>query len=300
MSDRTPGSRAQWEERYWVSADGLRLHYRDYAGRADRPPLLCLHGLTRNGRDFEGLAERLGGQWRLIVPDFRGRGLSEWDAVPERYSPPTYTADIIGLLDQLDIEKAAFIGTSLGGLVTMGIAAISPDRIAGAVLNDIGPHLEVQGLDRIRSYVGRPVHFASWDAAAAALAAQNKAIHPVYRGADWLRMARRMCRELGHGISFDYDMAVAQNVLASASAPQVDAWPFFRALSVAPLLILRGELSDLLSAETALRMADQLPDAELVVVPNVGHAPDLQEEAASRGIDRLLAKVARGSAQVKN
>lgn len=277
---------------HWTSSDGLRLHYRDYPGRADRPPVICLHGLTRNGRDFETLAGRLAGEWRVIVPDFRGRGLSDYDPAPDQYAPPTYAGDILQLMDLLRVEAAIFIGTSLGGLVSMGIAAVAPQRIAGTVLNDVGPQLEADGLERIRSYVGRAARFDSWHSAAGHLAERNREIHPRYGIDEWERMARRLCRQAPEGIRFDYDMAIARNVLAPANAPAVDPWPLFRALSHAPLLILRGEYSDLLSAETAVTMAAAHPDSELVCIESVGHAPDLDEPEAIAGVERLLTKAA--------
>lgn len=280
-----------WDDLYWYSRDGLKLHYRDYQGRDDRPPLICLHGLTRNARDFEALAERLAGGWRLIVPDFRGRGLSDHDPAPARYAPPTYAADILQLLDLLHIERAIFVGTSLGGLVTMVIAATAPGRVAAALLNDVGPQLEPEGLERVRSYVGQPALFHDWDEAAKALKHRNSTIYPSYEAADWLGMAHRLCREQEQGeIRFDYDMAIAQNVLAAATSPAVDAWSLFRALAPAPLLIVRGDLSDLLSAETAERMAKEHPDARFVTIPKVGHAPDLSEPTAVEAIQSLLAR----------
>lgn len=284
----------RWTDIYWFSRDGLKLHYRDYPGRDDRPPLICLHGLTRNARDFGQLAERYAGEWRVIVPDFRGRGLSDYDPLPARYAPPAYAADILQLLDLLHIKRAVFIGTSLGGLVTMAIAATAPHRVAATLLNDVGPQLEPEGLSRIRSYVGQPALFRDWDEAAQALAGRNAEIYPAYSPADWLAMARRLCREDQEDqIRFDYDMAIAQNVLAPAPVSPVDAWPLFRALSAAPLLVVRGESSDLFSQETAKKMAAEHPDAELVCVPGVGHAPDLNEPEAVAAIDRLLVRTLR-------
>ena len=283
----------EWTDVNWNSRDGLRIHYRDYPGPAGALPLLCLHGLTRNARDFEELAPRLARDRRVIVPDFRGRGLSDYDPLPARYAPPTYAADILQLLELLEIESAIFIGTSLGGLVTMAIAAFAPQRIAGAVLNDVGPELEREGLDRIRGYVGRPAFFRDWQDAADSIAERNRAIHPRYCGADWMKMAHRMCREEAGGMIFDYDLAIAQNVLATAAQPQADAWPYFLALTASPLLVLRGELSDLLSAETAARMVQSHPDATLVTVPAVGHAPDLSESEALQAVLALLSKADR-------
>lgn len=283
----------EWTDAYWNSRDGLRLHYRDYPGPAGALPVLCLHGLTRNARDFEELAPQLARDRRVIVPDFRGRGLSDYDPLPARYAPPTYAADILQLLELLEIERATFIGTSLGGLVTMAVAAFAPQRIAGTVLNDVGPELEREGLERIRGYVGRPAFFRDWQDAADNIAERNRALHPRYRNADRMKMARRLCREEAGGVIFDYDLAIAQNVLASASAPQADAWPYFAALASSPLLVVRGELSDLLSAETAVRMVQSHPDATLVTVPHVGHAPDLSEPEARQAILAFLSKVDR-------
>lgn len=288
MPDADPGG---WADRHWTSADGLLLYYRDYAGSADRPPLLCLHGLTRNSRDFAAFAERYAGEWRIIAPDFRGRGRSQWDPKPENYKPPVYAADIVELLDELRLPEAIFVGTSLGGLVTMAIAAFAPQRITAAILNDVGPALDSAGLERIGTYVGKPVAFPSWEAAAAYFARLQSAMHPNYRGDDWDRYARRICRERDGVILFDYDMAIADNFQVAIGAPAVDAWPYFHALAGAPLLIVRGEYSDLLSASTAQAMVDAHPDAELVTVPGVGHAPDLVEPAAIAAIDRFLGRI---------
>ncbi|MBA2467320.1 MAG: alpha/beta hydrolase [Sphingomonas sp.] len=291
--EKEAGSAQGWTDRHWVSADGLRLAFRDYAGPADRPPILCLHGLTRNARDFVDFAGRHAGQWRLLLPDFRGRGASQWDNQPERYKPPVYAADILQLLDELNIQEAIFVGTSLGGIVTMQIAAIAPHRIAATVLNDIGPMLDPSGLERIGDYVGRPVRFRDWEDVAQALTAHQSSTHPDYETADWERYARRICRERDGAIEYDYDMAIVDNFRLSQGAPAIDAWPYFRALSGAPLLIVRGELSDLLSASVAQQMVRAHPDAELVTVPNVGHPPDLDEPDAQAGIERLLQRARR-------
>lgn len=282
---------ASWRDEYWTSRDGLKLHYRDYAGPANQPPILCLHGLTRNARDFENLAERYGGEWRVIAVDFRGRGGSEHDPMPARYLPPVYAADVLQLLDELRIPEAVFVGTSLGGLVTMVVAAIAPQRIAGAVLNDVGPELDRAGLDRIRAYVGQPLLFAGWDEAAEKLATKYGDVHPGYGPAEWLRYAKRVCRESPQGVEFDYDMAIAEPFKALDTEQVPDAWPLFGAVSGKPLLILRGEKSDLFSAATAERMREEVPGAELVTVPNVGHAPDFDEPEAVAGVDRLLQRV---------
>jgi pimeloyl-ACP methyl ester carboxylesterase len=285
---------AAWEARYWTSRDGLKLFYRDYAGPADRPPIVCLPGLTRNSRDFEALADHCAGDWRVIAPDFRGRGMSDRDPQPERYLPTTYAADVLQLLDELEIDRAIFVGTSLGGLVTMLIAASQPQRIAATVLNDVGPELDQSGIDRIRSYVGKPVRFRDWDEAAEYISGVNRGLPASNSHDDWVRAARRVGKEDGDGIIFDYDMAIAEpfNQRNDGAAPAFDLWPLYRKLDGAPLLIVRGELSDLLSPSAAQAMVEAHPEAELVIVPGVGHAPELNEPEAVAGIDRLLAKVA--------
>jgi len=284
---------SSWDDRYWTSRDGLNLHYRDYAGRSDRPPVICLHGLTRNARDFESLAGRLAGDWRVIAPDFRGRGLSDYDPMPTRYMPPTYAADVLQLIDELAIAEAVFVGTSLGGLTTMVVAAFAPQRIAGAVLNDVGPELSAEGLERIGSYVGKPIVFRDWDDAAGRLSAKYRDVHPQYDGEQWLRYAKRVARETERGVEFDYDMAVAVpfKSMDPATAAATDAWPLLRALAGRPVLILRGEHSDLLSPAVAERMRDAVPDAELVTVKDVGHAPDFEEPESIDAVDRLLQRV---------
>jgi pimeloyl-ACP methyl ester carboxylesterase len=282
-----------WEDRFWTSRDGLKLHYRDYAGPSDRPPLLMLHGLTRNSRDFESLAKRYAGEWRVIAPDFRGRGGSEWDPQSARYVPGTYATDIIQLLDELGLQQAVFLGTSLGGLVTMIVANVAPDRIAGVLLNDVGPELDLSGIDRIKTYVGKPVIFRDWNDAAAQIRDRSADVHPSYGEADWLRFTRRICRQTDRGVEFDYDMAIAEPFQAGNTGEVPDGWPFYRALGGRPVLVLRGGTSDLLSDAAADRMATEIPDVEVVTVPGVGHAPDLDEPESVAAIDRLLERVLR-------
>ncbi len=283
-------SQEHWSGRHWTSRDGLKLFYRDYPGKDEHPPILCLHGLTRNSRDFEQFAEHYARRFRIIVPDFRGRGRSDHDPNAANYLPSTYAADVLQLLDQLNIEKAIFVGTSLGGLVTMLVAAMQPQRIAAVVLNDVGPDLDQRGIERIRTYLGKPMRFQDWSEAASHIAAINRGLPASNNQDDWVRAARRVCREGADGaIVFDYDMAIAEpfNQRNDVAAP-VDMWPLYRQFAGVPILIVRGEISDLLSAATAQAMVDFHPDAELVTVPGVGHAPELNEPVAVAAIDRLL------------
>ena len=282
---------ADFADRYWTSADGIKLHYRDYAGPHERPPILCIPGLTRNARDFEPVAERYAGQWRVIAIDLRGRGASGYDPDPANYNPSVYVTDILKILDQLGIADAVFVGTSLGGLCTMLLALHDAERIAGALLNDIGPVIDQPGIERIRGYVGEDKRFASWDEAVADLTQRHGESFPTWGADEWGRYVRRICREDQGSIRFDYDMAIVDNFSRVAGLPQVDVWPLYHALDGRPVTILRGALSDLLSAETAAAMAAALSDVELVTVPDVGHTPSFEEPASQAALDRLLDRV---------
>ncbi|HYJ53346.1 MAG TPA: alpha/beta hydrolase [Allosphingosinicella sp.] len=282
-----------WSDGYWWSNDGLRLHYRDYAGDASRPPILCIPGLTRNARDFEGVAERLAGKWRVICVELRGRGDSAYAKDPMSYTPLTYLQDMEALIAELKLGRFVLFGTSLGGLITMLLAASGRERIAGALLNDIGPVMEKRGLEHIRSYVGRSQNWPTWLHAARAIAEAQGDRYPGWKLDQWLAYAKRLCKLTPSGrIVLDYDMRIAEPFKLPAGEAGFDLWPAFRALDGIPSLLVRGEISDLLSAETAAAMAAELPDLELVTVPDVGHAPTLDEPEAQAGIDRLLKRVA--------
>jgi pimeloyl-ACP methyl ester carboxylesterase len=276
----------------WTSRDGLELHYRDYPGREYRPPLLCLHGLTRNARDFADLAARLAGEWRVIVPDMRGRGDSEYAKDATSYNPIQYVDDVNRLLESLGIDRFVAIGTSMGGLMTLLIAMKTPQRLAGAVLNDIGTKLEQEGLDRILDYVGQGRTFPTWVHAARALEESQRMAHPGFELADWIGMAKRTMSLTSNGrIVFDYDMKIAEGFAKIDFDNQPDLSPALDNLAQTPVLILRGEVSDLFSQATCDAMMARLKDAEAVTVPGVGHAPLLTEPEAAAAIDRLLARV---------
>ena len=279
---------SDFEDRYFSVRDGLRLHYRDYAGADDKPPLLCLHGLTRNARDWTDFAERYSPEHRVLALDFRGRAASDYDPDPSRYLPPVYAADVIEMLDQLGLNQAIFVGTSLGGLVTMIIAATAPDRIRAAIINDVGPDVHPEGIDRILTYVGKDVRFGSWDEAANLIASNYGASFDRYTHDDWVKMAKRNCREEDGEIRFDYDMAIAEPFKNVGPTPQVDLWPLFAALAQKPLLVVRGAKSDLLTAQTAVKMQAVAPRMKLAVIPGVGHAPELNEPEAVEAIDGFL------------
>lgn len=286
---------AAYEDNYWWSRDGLRLHFRDYAatdGNQERPPIICIPGLTRNIRDFEPIAERLAGQWRVICVELRGRGESAYAKDPMTYAPLTYLQDLEALLEETGITRFIGFGTSLGGIMLMLLAATGPGRVVGALLNDIGPLIEETGLDRIRQNVGTGGGYPTWVHAARALADIQGLLYPDYGLEQWLAYAKRLYRLNSKGrIVLDYDTRIAEPFRAPGGEAGVDLWPAFDALADAPTLLVRGALSDILSEDTAQTMQLRHPDLERVDVPRTGHAPTLFEPECATAIDRLLNRV---------
>ena len=268
--------------------DGLRLAARDWPGPApDAPLLLCLHGLTRNGRDFEPLAEGLGSRWRVVAPDQRGRGRSAYDAEPMNYNAGVQVADTFALLDRLDVRTCVIVGTSMGALMGVAMANLQPGRIAGLVLNDAGPDVDPRGLARIAGYVGKGAPVVTWDDAAAALRVLHGVSYPTYGEDDWLRMARATYVEDGGRLRPDYDPDLGR-AFAVASGAGPDMWPAFEVCGRIPTLLLRGALSDILARETATEMVRRF-GVEFAEIAERGHAPDLSEPEATAAIHRFLA-----------
>ena len=284
-------------ERFWTSPDGLRLAARDYApgNGAARAPVIAIHGLTRNSADFEAIAPLLAQSGRRVLAvDVRGRGLSDRATDPMTYRPDFYARDVLALLDQAGIARAAFVGTSMGGLITMTVAAMRPEAVAAAVLNDIGPEVAPEGLARIAAYSGQAVEIGSWADAADYARRINGVAFPHYGQTDWDGFARRIFRQQPNGdIALDYDPDIAVPIRAAGAAALVpDLWPMFRQLATTtPTLLVRGATSDLLSPDIAARMRMDAPDMTYVEVPGVGHAPMLDEPQARDAILDLLARV---------
>jgi pimeloyl-ACP methyl ester carboxylesterase len=277
---------------YWMSADGLRLHYRDYGGAASRSPILCIPGLTRNARDFEPLAELLGGKRRIIAVDLRGRAESAYAKDSSTYSPMMYAHDIDLLLRELAIKNFVAFGTSLGGLVSMLLATQWQKQMKGIILNDVGPEIGEKGLERIRSYVGQARSFDTWMHAARAMAEAQGDIYPDYTIEDWLRFAKRTCKLAGNGrIVLDYDMKISEPFKQPGGEAGVDLWPLYESLGDKPVLILRGAKSDILEKATAAKMARKLPNAKLATISGVGHAPSLDETDAHVAIQSFLSDI---------
>ncbi|MGH8192136.1 MAG: alpha/beta fold hydrolase [Rhodanobacteraceae bacterium] len=277
---------------FFPSADGrLQLYARDYAG--DGPCLLMLHGLTRNSADFATLAERFAGRFRVVVPDQRGRGRSQYDPEPVNYTPVAYCADMQGLIARLGLDRPVLIGTSMGGLMAMVMASMAPARYRGIVLNDVGPVVDANGLARIAGYVGNAPEITDWHGATAFCKVANGSAFPHYGDEDWCRFAHRLFREDANGVPrLAYDPAIAAGLAGSdAGAIPPDLWPMWDTLAALPILAIRGQHSDILSAATLEEMGKRHPGMRTALVACVGHAPMLDEPEALDAIERFLEDV---------
>lgn len=278
----------------WTSEDGLKLFAKSYGPGSAPLTVLCLHGLTRNHKDFEPMIAALPGKYRYIAVDVRGRGRSDYDPKPENYQPPVYARDMLRLIDTLGLRKVALIGTSMGGLISILMIRSAPGRIAGIVLNDVGPAVEKAGIARIAAYAGRMPPVTDWASAAAAVKAVNGPIFPHYTDDQWMAVARRTYRETPDGrVQPDYDPNIALGLGKVKPGPLTDffLWRVFGVTKKAPLMVVRGETSDILSQKTAERMVRRHPDARLVTVPGVGHAPFLDEPEAVSGLTAFLSRL---------
>lgn len=277
---------------FYSARDGLRLYGRDYPGSdGTRLPVVCLPGLTRNSRDFHELALRLSGGAagrRVISLDFRGRGRSDYDPSGGSYLPGVEAQDVLDGLANRGIARAAFVGTSRGGIVTMLLGGMAPEKIGAAVLNDIGSIIDTAGLVHIRSYVGVPLPDIDWDQAARLLAATSAAEFPASSPEDWQRRARLTFAEMNGRPMLDYDRALAAGFKdVTPQSPPVDLSAAFATLHAVPVLVIRGGCSRLLSAATVTAMQAAHPGLESFEVAGQGHPPDLRGEVASRIADFL-------------
>jgi len=283
---------ADYTERFIALPDGITLFARDYPAQgAERgQPVVCLHGLTRNSADFENIAPILAAKGRRVLAlDARGRGRSGYDPDPMRYRPDIYVADVVEVLDQLEIPRAVFVGTSMGGLMTMLLAQREPGRIVAAVLNDFGPVLNPAGLARIMAYVGKTGPYPSWQAIGDAIRATQVLAFPDADAAFWRTFARRVAREEANGtVSFAYDPAITQAFTAAPTGPAPDLVAAFSALAARPVLVVHGAISDILTAEGVGAMQAIKPDILVAEVPGVGHAPTLEEPTAAAAIAIFL------------
>ncbi len=269
----------------FTTSDGLQLAYEDEGAG---PVLFCLPGLTRNARDFDDLAAAIDGV-RLVRLTYRGRGESDRDPDFMNYNVPQEARDAIELLDHLGIERAIYVGTSRGGIIAMLTAAMAKERLAGVLLNDIGPEIDAGGLGRIFDYIGRQPAARSFDEAALGLQHFMGAEFPDLTLQDWRVQATRWLEEApGGGLRLNYDPKLRDAVLAQAEGEQPDLWPLFDAMQGVPLGLLRGANSDLLSRETVAEMQRRRPDMITAEVPNRGHVPLLNEPESLAVINKLV------------
>lgn len=273
------------QPRRFQAQDGASLAYRD---EGEGLPVLALAGLTRTGRDFDYLAPHLRGV-RLIRPDYRGRGDSDWTGAAT-YSVPQEARDALALLDHLGLDKVALLGTSRGGLIGMALAATAHDRLLGLCLNDVGPVVERAGLERIFDYVGRNPAARSLDDLAARLPAAMPGFANV-PASRWRQEVERHYLETPEGLRINYDPALREAFLAAFDGPVVDLWPLFDAAQGLPLALVRGANSDLLSRDTAAEMQRRRPDMILAEVPDRAHIPFLDEPEALAAIEAWLARM---------
>ncbi len=272
----------------FTTSDGLSLAYSD---EGEGLPVLCLPGLTRNGADFDELAAALGGRYRLIRLTLRGRGASDRDPDPANYNVAVEARDVVELLDHLGLGRVVVVGTSRGGLIAMMLAATAKDRLAGVLLNDVGPELAPEGLANIMSYLGVEPKARSFEEAAAALKARMGKQFPGLPDAKWLSLAERWFDAAPDGLTLNYDPRIRDGLAAQAEKPPVDMWPLFDALEGVPLAVVRGMNSDLLTAETLAKMRARRRDLIVAEVPDRGHVPCLDETEAQAALAALVARV---------
>lgn len=286
-----------YHDRWWAGDGAVKLYARDYPAKAGlaRLPVICLHGLTRNSADFAELATFIATQGRrVIVPDMRGRGLSDNDPDPMNYHPWTYAKDLLALCDALGVGRAIIIGTSMGGLIAMALSTLRSGLITSAILNDVGPVLSPKGLARITKHAAHPAPvFRDWHQAALYFAAHNHAAFPDYTHRDWLRLARRTCVRTGpFDIRPDCDPRISDAFRGLNPALHAyDMVPSYMSLANnRRILLIRGALSDVLDSDSAIKMASLSPHFTRVDIPKVGHAPSLSEPAARLAITDFLEK----------
>lgn len=280
-----------YRELSWASPDGVTIRARDYGPRDGvHLPLLCLPGLTRNARDFEPVAAHFASRgMRVIAVDSRGRGASDWDPNPANYNVFRELEDVLGLLDAMQIDKVAALGTSRGGILMMMSALKRPNFIQKAILNDIGPRVELGGLLKIKETVGREFADLTWDKAVFALSVGQGSLFPRLDPAGWERYARRLWKDVEGKPVRDYDPALRATVTSLTPETTLpENWDGFAALAEWPTLVLRGSLSDILSEATLDEMGARFPAISAHVVPDEAHVPLLEDAPTLAAMERLL------------
>lgn len=279
-----------YKERRFSAQDGKSLYYRDYGDPlSGRTTVLCLPGLSRNSRDFHDLACHLAPTRRVVCPDYRGRGLSDYDDDPANYHPKALLGDIRHLLIASGIHHFIAVGTSMGGLLAAAFGAMAPSTLRGVILNDIGPEIGNAGLGKIMSYLGRDNPQDNWEDAIATLREMLPGLN--FRSSEeWRSAAEGTFRRGKDGkLHIDWDPGIIEPMRQRASNEEL--WQLFQSLKQVPVLGFRGENSDILTAETFDRMASALPKFTAVTIAGAGHTPSLGEAEARTAIDNFLEKI---------
>lgn len=284
---------AQFRDAFCQSADGLKLHAKVIGpDNSSALPVLCLPGLTRTADDFDDIARAIAtdpaAPRKVIAVDYRGRGLSDYDPDPAKYAVPVELGDVLAIAASLGVSRAILLGTSRGGLISMAMAAAQPKLLAGVILNDIGPALEIGGLMKIKGYIANPPPRQTWDEAARGLKELFGTVFPSLTDDDWMAWAHRAFREkAGGGLERTYDLKLSHTLDGLDPAnPLPQVWELFDALAGVPLMLIHGGLSDLLSVQGVQDMVARRPDIDLVTVPDQGHAPLLSDKPT---MDRIVA-----------
>lgn len=288
---------AQFRDVFCQSSDGLKLHAKVIGpDNSALLPVLCLPGLTRTTEDFNEIARAIATDpakpRKVVAVDYRGRGLSDYDPDPAKYSVPVELGDVMTIAASLGITRAILLGTSRGGLISMALAAAQPQLLAGVILNDIGPELDIRGLMKIKGYLASPPPVTTWDEGARGMRDLFGGVFPSLTDADWMAWARRAFREkAGGGLERTYDLNIARTLDGlDPASPLPQVWELFDKLAGIPLMLIHGELSDLLSPQGVQDMIARRPDIDLVKVADQGHAPLLADKPT---MDRIVAFCAR-------
>ena len=281
-----------FEERHVTAADGLRLYYRDYPNASPRPPVLCLPGLTRNSRDFAPLATRVSETRRVICPDLRGRGKSEYDPQWRNYHPGQYAADLWQLLDTLQLDEVVVVGTSLGGWMAMLLNHQQPGRIAGTVMNDIGPEADPNGIARVVATAGRLDIVGSLAEAIEQAKSVYSIVFPDWNEEQWRVYTEATYRQLDDGrFDLNFDRNIGHAAREGVSGLDIEPWTMFGDLANVPTLLIHGVLSDILTGPIIDKMCQHKPDLQVVPVRDRGHAPLLDEQEAVDAISTFFESV---------
>jgi pimeloyl-ACP methyl ester carboxylesterase len=286
------GTDTMYEEHEVETTDGLRLYYRDYPNVSPQPPVLCLPGLTRNSRDFAPLATHISETRRVICPDLRGRGKSQYDPEWRNYHPGKYAEDLWLLLDALQLGEVVVVGTSLGGWLAMLLNHQRPGRVAGTVMNDIGPETDPTGIARVVATAGLLDIVNDLDEAIEQAKSVYSIAFPDWSDAQWRAYTESTYRQLEDGrLDLNFDRNIGHAAREGVSGLDVDPWTLFEDLAKVPTLLIHGVLSDILTGPIIKKMRQQKPDLQVVPVRNRGHAPLLDEKEAVDAIATFLESV---------